>query len=51
MGVGKTADNGEVSIFKKEGVTIYKEEDVLITCQRKPFSSADEMNVADTAYH
>ena len=36
MSVGKTADNGNVSIFIKEGVTVYKEDDVLITCQRKP---------------
>ena len=32
----KTADDGNVSIFTKDGVTVYKEEDVLITCQRKP---------------
>ena len=36
MSVGKTADNGNVSIFTKDGVTVYKEEDVLITCQRNP---------------
>ena len=36
MSVGKTANNGNVSIFTKEGVTVYKEEDILITCQRKP---------------
>ena len=44
MSVGKTADNGNVSIFTKEGVTIYKEEDVLITSQRKPIlvSKRDE---------
>ena len=34
MTVGKKADNGNVSIFTKEGGTVYKEEDVLITCQR-----------------
>ena len=33
--VGKTADDGNMSIFTKEGVTLYKEEDVLIKCQRK----------------
>ena len=33
--LGKTAYNGNVSIFTKYGVTVYKEEDMLITCQRK----------------
>ena len=36
MSVGKTAEDGNVSIFTKDGVTVYKEEDVLITCQRNP---------------
>ena len=36
ISVGKSADDGNVSIFTKDGVTVYKEEDVLITCQRKP---------------
>ena len=42
--VVKTADNGNVSIFAKEGFTIYKEEGVLITCQIKPIiiSKQDE---------
>jgi hypothetical protein len=35
MSVGKTADNGNISIFTKEGVSVYKEEDVLITCKGK----------------
>ena len=35
MSVGKTADDGNVSIFTKEGVTVYKEQYVLITCQGK----------------
>ena len=34
--VGKTADDGNVSVFTKENVKIYKEEDVLITCKDKP---------------
>jgi hypothetical protein len=33
MSVGKTADNGNISIFTKEGVSVYKEEDVLLTCK------------------
>ena len=36
MSVGKTADGDNVLIFTKEGVTVYKEEDVLIICQIKP---------------
>ena len=36
MSVGKTDDYGNVSIFTKYGVTIHKEEDVIITCQKKP---------------
>ena len=31
--VGKLADNGNVSIFTKDGVSFYKDEDVLITCK------------------
>ena len=31
-----TADDGNVSILTKDGVTVYKEEDVLITCKRNP---------------
>ena len=36
MSVVKKYDDGNVSIFTKNGVTIHKEEDVLITCQKKP---------------
>eukprot|EP00804_Cyclotella_cryptica_P017378 CCRYP_020245-RA/>CCRYP_020245-RA protein AED:0.38 eAED:0.38 QI:0/-1/0/1/-1/1/1/0/351 len=36
MSVGKTADDGTISIFTKDGVTIHKENDVLITCHGKP---------------
>jgi hypothetical protein len=35
MSVGKTADDGNIYIFTKEGVSVYKEEDVLITCKGK----------------
>ena len=35
MSVGKTADDCNISIFTKEGVKVYKEEDVLITCKGK----------------
>ena len=36
MSVGETADDGNVSIFTKEDVKVYKEEDILITCKGKP---------------
>lgn len=36
MSVGKTADDGTISIFSKDGVTVHKEEDVLITCKGEP---------------
>ena len=36
MSVGRTADDGTISIFTKEGVTVHKEEDALITCKGQP---------------
>jgi hypothetical protein len=36
MSVGKTSDDGTISIFTKDGVTVHKEEDVLITCKGMP---------------
>ncbi len=36
MSVGKAANNGTVSVFTKEGVNVFKEEDVLITCKDEP---------------
>jgi hypothetical protein len=33
MSVRKTADDGNISIFTKEGISVYKEENVLITCK------------------
>ena len=36
MSMGKTSDNGNASVFTKEGVKLYNEEDVLITCKSKP---------------
>ena len=36
MSVGKTSDDGTISIFTKEGVTVHKEQDVLITCKGIP---------------
>ena len=36
MSVGQTSDDGTISIFTKDGVTVHKEEDVLITCKGEP---------------
>ncbi|KAL9178475.1 hypothetical protein ACHAXT_003805 [Thalassiosira profunda] len=36
MSVGKTNDDGNVSIFTKDGVTVHREEDVLITLRGEP---------------
>ena len=36
MSVGKTSDNGNISVFTKDGVSVYNEEYVLITCKTKP---------------
>jgi hypothetical protein len=36
MSVGKTADKGTVSVFTKDGINVFKEEDILITCKGKP---------------
>jgi hypothetical protein len=36
MGIGKTADDGKISIFTKDGVIVHDEKDVLITCKNKP---------------
>ena len=36
VSVGKTANNCTASVFTKEGVNVFKEEDVLITCKGEP---------------
>ena len=36
MSVGKVNKNGNISIFTKDNITVYKEVDVLITCKGKP---------------
>jgi hypothetical protein len=36
MSMGKTSDNGAISVFNKTGITVFKEEDVLIKCKGKP---------------
>jgi hypothetical protein len=36
MSVGKTSDDGTILIFTMDGVTVHKEEDVLITCKGMP---------------
>ena len=36
MRVCTTSDAGTISIFTKDGVTVHKEDDVMITCKGKP---------------
>jgi hypothetical protein len=36
LSVGKISDDGTISVFTKDGVTLHKEEDVLITCKGEP---------------
>jgi hypothetical protein len=36
MSVGKISDDGMVLVFMKEGINIFKEEDILITCKGEP---------------
>jgi hypothetical protein len=36
MTVGKTSDDGTVSVFTKEGINVFKEDNVLITCKGEP---------------
>jgi hypothetical protein len=36
MSMSKTSDDGTVSVFMKEGINIFKEDDVLITCKGEP---------------
>jgi hypothetical protein len=36
MSVGKTSDAGTASVFTKEGVNVFKKEDILITCKGEP---------------
>jgi hypothetical protein len=36
MSVGKTANDGTISIFTKNGVTVHKETGILITCKGEP---------------
>jgi hypothetical protein len=36
LSAGKTSDNGTISVFTETGITVYKVEDVLITCKGKP---------------
>ena len=36
MSVGKTADDGTISIFTKDRVTVHDKKDVVITCKNKP---------------
>ncbi len=51
MSMGKTSNDGTISVFTKTGITVFKEEDVLITCKGKPSSLACKMEGDDTKHH
>ena len=51
MSIGKMADDGKISIFTKDGVTVHDEKDVLITCKHKPLSSEYVTNTDAIAFH
>jgi hypothetical protein len=36
MSMGKTSDDCTISVFTKEGINVFKEVDVLITCKGEP---------------
>jgi len=36
MSIGKICDDGTISIFASDGITVHKETDVLITCKGEP---------------
>ena len=36
MSIKKTVDDGNIPIFTKDGITVHKEQDVLITCKGAP---------------
>ena len=49
MSVGKTSNDGNLSIFTDEKVQVYKEECVLITCRGKPILIGNGMSADTTA--
>jgi hypothetical protein len=51
MSVGKTSDDSTLSVFTKECVNVFKEEDVLITTKGNQSSSASEITKDNTEYH
>jgi hypothetical protein len=36
MSMGKTSDDGTVLVFAREGINVFKEEDVLVPCKEEP---------------
>ena len=48
MSAGKTSDDGNISMFTKDDVKIYKEEDILITCKGEQYLLVDEISGAGT---
>ena len=51
MSVGKTSDDGTISIFTKPGITVHKELDVPITCKGNPIVKGFKTNMEVTKSH
>lgn len=51
MSVGKTSDDGNISILTKDGVTAHNEQDVLKHAKAPPSSSIDVTSTAANAFH
>ena len=49
MSIGKTSDDGNVSIFTDEKLQVYKEADILITCRGKPIRIGKRVSADATA--
>ena len=50
LSVSKVNNDGNVSIFTKQGVTVHTEEEVLITVKGQPVMIASKINEAGTRY-
>jgi hypothetical protein len=44
MSIGRTSDDDTVSVFIKEGINVFKKEDVLITFKGEPILSGIQNN-------
>jgi hypothetical protein len=51
MSVGKTSDDGTVLVFMKEGINVFKEEDILITCKAESILISIQDNQGQNRIH